>query len=353
MPKSNLELYREYHELYGRAHPNLSKGKAHDEVNLKWNSLKKDGKCDLEAYNKEILALKSKLAKRKLTMFDFANNKVARTSSLPPSTSSAAAIPDSQAEASVSTSSHDSGGAALATSDVVTASPAEGVGAGDVVDCAAVEEDDDEAEVGDKATRDTPAQAKIKEELQEVNARLVKLNEARNLGLGEETNASLVKQIKDVTIMKDALQKKLKVTEQWRKNSKKARDKKKLAIKRAETDFPGLADRMKSIQRDSPGRPPIEEDYPNLHRDILEIATIGAAASDRRREETFRSVKTLGDLHHALADLGYHMSKSALYLRLLPKGISAAEAKRHVRTVPVRFVFCCCLCVLKYLQKLF
>ena len=50
MPKTNLVLYREYHELYGRAHPNLSKGKAHDEVNLKWNSMKKEGKFDLQAF---------------------------------------------------------------------------------------------------------------------------------------------------------------------------------------------------------------------------------------------------------------------------------------------------------------
>lgn len=342
MPKTNLVLYREYHELYGRAHPNLSKGKAHDEVNLKWNSMKKEGKFDLQAYNTEVSALKSKLAKRKLTMFDFANNKVARTSSLPPTPSAAAAASSSPADSSISSAScSTSGGAALTPSDTVNASdlPVDVAGTGDTGD--GVTEDADDAEGGDRASRDTPAQAKIKEELHEVNARLVKLNEARNLGLGEETNTSLVKQIKEVTLKKDALQKKLKMTEQWRINSKKARDKKKVAIKRAEIDFPGLADRMKTVQRDSPGRPPLETDYPNLHRDVLEIATIGAAASDRRREETFRSVKTLDDLHHALAELGYQISRTALYHRLLPKGVSATEAKRHVKTVPVRFVSCC------------
>ena len=342
MPKTNLQLYREFHELYGRAHPNLSKGQAHDDANLKWNSMKKEGKFDLDVYNIEISALKSKLAKRKLTMFDFANNKVARTSSLPP-TPSATAVSNSQADSSISPHSSNSSGDALTTPEVVTDTasnvPEEDVGTGGTGD--GVTEEHDDAEGGDKPTNDTPAQAKIREELHEVNERLVKLNEARNLGLGEETTASLVKQIKEVTAKKDALHKKLKLTEQWRKNSKRARDKRKSAIKRAETDYPGLADRLKTIQRDSPGRPPLEEDYPNLHRDILEIATIGAAASDRRREETFRSVKTLADLHHALAELGYTISKSALYQRLLPKGVSATEAKKHVRTVPVRFVFCC------------
>ena len=123
MPKTNLVLYREYHELYGRAHPNLSKGKAHDEVNLKWNSMKKEGKFDLQAYNTEVSALKSKLAKRKLTMFDFANNKVARTSSLPPTPSAAAAASSSPADSSISSAScSTSGGAALTPSDTVNAS---------------------------------------------------------------------------------------------------------------------------------------------------------------------------------------------------------------------------------------
>ena len=34
MSKTARELYQDFHELYGRAHPDLAKGKAHDEVNL-------------------------------------------------------------------------------------------------------------------------------------------------------------------------------------------------------------------------------------------------------------------------------------------------------------------------------
>ena len=170
-----------------------------------------------------------------------------------------------------------------------------------------------------------------------MNSQLVRLNEARNLGLGEETNVSLMKQIKDATVKRDSLKKKLNKYEQWRKASKKAREKKKQSIKQAERDFPGLSERVTtSIYRESPGRPCLEESFPNLHKDILEIATIGAAASDRRREECFRTVKTLHDLHKALSDLGYQISARSLYKRLLPKGSSASEAKRHVRTVPVR-----------------
>ena len=73
-----------------------------------------------------------------------------------------------------------------------------------------------------------------------MNSQLVRLNEARNLGLGEETNVSLMKQIKDATVKRDSLKKKLNKYEQWRKASKKAREKKKQSIKQAERDFPPL-----------------------------------------------------------------------------------------------------------------
>ena len=75
---------------------------------------------------------------------------------------------------------------------------------------------------------------------------------------------------------------------------------------------------------------------PDLHRDLLEIATIGAACSERRREDLFRSVKTLDDLHNALSGLNYKISRTALYYRLLPKKESSEEGKKHVHTVPVR-----------------
>ena len=52
----------------------------------------------------------------------------------------------------------------------------------------------------------------------------------------------------------------------------------------------------------------------------------------------FRSVKSTDQLHSALDDLGYRLSKTALYYRLLPKNSRSSEGKRHVKTVPVRLV---------------
>ena len=339
MSESVLKLYREFYELFGRANSNLTKGQAHDGANLKWNSMKKGGTLDMELYKAEVAAMNAKLCKRKLTMFDFSNNrKLSRSDSSPAAAPASQPDPKEHSSSSSASSSIPESGLNTA-SDVPTASISS--------DSALVENPGQEAEVeleeneGDRertslAVRDTPAQTKIKEELNEINSELVKLNEARNLGLGEETSASLTKQIKEKTAKKDSLQKKLKLNELWRKNSQKQRDKKKEALKQASRDYPGLAEKLKFVQRESTGRPPLEDVYPNIHRDILEIATIGSAASDRRREETIRSVKTLSDLHKALSDMGYQISTSALYNRLIPKGVSVNEAKKHVRTVPVR-----------------
>ena len=70
----------------------------------------------------------------------------------------------------------------------------------------------------------------------------------------------------------------------------------------------------------------------------MEIATHGSACGDRRREDLFRTVKTLDDLHKAITSLGFTISRSGLYLKLLPRDGRSTEGKRHVNTVPVKLV---------------
>lgn len=69
---------------------------------------------------------------------------------------------------------------------------------------------------------------------------------------------------------------------------------------------------------------------------ITDIAIFGGAADDRRRSEKIRSCRTLDDLHAEIQKLGYQISCSALYLRLLPKRSTTIEGKHHVVTVPVK-----------------
>ena len=51
-----------------------------------------------------------------------------------------------------------------------------------------------------------------------------------------------------------------------------------------------------------------------------------------------RQVKTLDDLHKALHNMGYMVSRSGLYLRLLPRCQTSIEGKKHVKALPVKLV---------------
>lgn len=84
------------------------------------------------------------------------------------------------------------------------------------------------------------------------------------------------------------------------------------------------------------GRPRLEIDQSELHKVIIDIALFGSSADDRRRTETINSCKTLDDLHDALLKLGFSLSRSATYNRLIPRNLQTLEGKRHIATVPVK-----------------
>ncbi|XP_062556883.1 uncharacterized protein LOC134221713 [Armigeres subalbatus] len=69
---------------------------------------------------------------------------------------------------------------------------------------------------------------------------------------------------------------------------------------------------------------------------IVDLVLLKSAADAKRRTEMIRTYRTLDDLHGAIVDLGFSISRSGLYLRLLPKNSSTTEGKRHIRTVPVK-----------------
>ena len=49
-------------------------------------------------------------------------------------------------------------------------------------------------------------------------------------------------------------------------------------------------------------------------------------------------MKTLDDLHKALHNMGYMVSRAGLYLRLLPRCPTSIEGKKHVKALPVKLV---------------
>lgn len=106
--------------------------------------------------------------------------------------------------------------------------------------------------------------------------------------------------------------------------------------KRLRDEHPEIAKKLK-LRADA-GRPRLEVEQPELLRTITNLVTFGATADAKRRSEALGSCKTLADLHSELKSLGYTISKSATYLRLLPRNHKTTEGKKHVRTVPVRLL---------------
>lgn len=87
------------------------------------------------------------------------------------------------------------------------------------------------------------------------------------------------------------------------------------------------------------GRPSKNEECPDLLQTIIDVATVGGAADLRRRSDMIRTCKTLDQLHKYLEqNLDLEISRSAVYLRLLPRKSNSIEGKRHVTTVPVKLV---------------
>ena len=76
--------------------------------------------------------------------------------------------------------------------------------------------------------------------------------------------------------------------------------------------------------------------FPDLRKVIVALATAKAGADSRRRTDILDACHTLGDLHAVLLKEGYVLSRSALYLRLVPRRSNTFEEKKHIKTVPVK-----------------
>lgn len=127
------------------------------------------------------------------------------------------------------------------------------------------------------------------------------------------------------------LEKQLNRLKQLSEANRKSRAKKRMHYEMLQEKHPEEKKLVKKV-----GRPALESDQPELLRVICELAKQGASADGRRRCEILNACKTLDDLHEELKNLGFQLSRTATYLRLLPRNFSTIEGKRHHTTVPVR-----------------
>ncbi|KAK3919263.1 Mitogen-activated protein kinase kinase kinase [Frankliniella fusca] len=176
-----------------------------------------------------------------------------------------------------------------------------------------------------------PRQQALQKEISILESEIACLVTKRDMGVLEEgINRKITKLGKDLDKKKKELRNKK--NRALHSQAVRREKKKKLSILKAE--FPEAASVL--AIREKPGRPRVEEDQPELLKVICSIAEFSSSAADRRRSESLRLCKTLDQLHEALIDHKFKISRAATYVRLIPRKWNTTEGKRHVVTVPVR-----------------
>lgn len=179
-----------------------------------------------------------------------------------------------------------------------------------------------------------PKQQELQKELSQVKSDLVVLDGKRDMNMMTPDDHKEMSKKKQM--LKD-LGKKLTARKKATERQRKLRLKRKRAM-----DDPKIRKKLCGKEEGICGRPrkPNSTDTAEdeLLKTITAIAITGSASDDRRRTEMIRTVKTLDDLTDELQKRGYELSRSAVYLRLLPRKSLSIEGKRHVKTAPVRLI---------------
>ncbi|KAK3925661.1 Transient receptor potential cation channel subfamily A member 1 [Frankliniella fusca] len=181
----------------------------------------------------------------------------------------------------------------------------------------------DESDADDPGVATGPRQEQLKREVSVTESELNTALLARDAGLLEGGDKTVTAIKKKLSKVKFALKRRWKKTVLERKYRRQRREQ----LQRLIRDNPSLKRTLRV--HGAPGRPRLEEEQPGILKAITDIAIAGSGADARRRSESIRSVQTLDALHEELEALGYTLSRSATYLRLLPR-------RRHVSTVPVK-----------------
>lgn len=177
----------------------------------------------------------------------------------------------------------------------------------------------------------TPRQDALKAEIDVMHQELEAMTRKRDAGLADnDIQQKIIKVRKSIDKKKTELKNKV-VRAQNMKDQRVKQRQQLLLLKSNNPDLPGLA----SI-RENPGRPRLEDNQEGLLDVIREIALHGASAADKRRSAILRSCRTLDDLHVRLQEMGYEISRTSTYRRLMPRNYLTAEGKRHERALPVR-----------------
>jgi hypothetical protein len=178
-----------------------------------------------------------------------------------------------------------------------------------------------------------PVQDKLNKDLGLITGKILALKSVQTAGLLTQENE---KELNDLQAQKIELERTLKIKIGSAERQKKYRENRKREIGNLITQNPDISKKMRVFE--SPGRPRLEVDQPEILKAICDIALFGSAAHDRRQNEVIRTVKTLDQLNEELKRIGFSISRTGTYLRLVPKKQNSTEGMRHVVTAPVKLV---------------
>lgn len=309
MSNSKAKKYDEFVKAFCEANPNSSKKEQYAMAQRMWNSVKSDENL----VNTRISEFKLKVAKSKAKNLDMWSKFHKKTS----------------APSSVSSMPNQVSAASNPNPDLEKESPLEK----DSDKTTKVQPTQSNSDAN-KLKRETPTQNKLKEEIGQLDSQIAGMKAIQNSGLSAVSH----KEVRELCEKRKEKEKNLKRLENKAKIMSKLREKKSQQLKSFCEANPEAAKALKSLNKSTPGRPRLETSQPQLLSTILDIVQSFSASAEKRRTNELRSVLTLDDLVRELQSRGHKISRSATYIRLLPKRFNTNQAKHHVETVPVRLL---------------
>jgi len=176
----------------------------------------------------------------------------------------------------------------------------------------------EEIVVADTVPPNAAAQKKAAKTIDTSNKKLTELQQIYNSTTDLEIRHSLLIRITNLKEILHGEAKKIKILKRQARYQKKSRAKKAKI----------LEEHQEVVKYDSPGRPPLLIQYPELHEHIHECIEFGAADKKRRKEVI--KVRTISHLREALnSKYNEYLSRTTLNNYLLPHRSTTISAKAH------------------------
>ena len=188
--------------------------------------------------------------------------------------------------------------------------------------------------VSEKVVINTSAQDKLENEIKALHYQIDELVKFKDSGFATDIN---LKQLKDCRTSVFEKKKQLNIVIGNARRQREQRKRRSEVLRNIAAESEENAAKLKSFTREKPGRPPVEDTYPDLHNVIVQIATATAGADGKRRTDILEACHTLDDLRAALRKEGYVLSRNALYLRLVPRRSDSNEGKNTFELFQLKY----------------